>query len=284
MFANRIDAGRQLADRLDAAARRGRGGAGSASRWRAGRGRGRAALQAPLDVIVVRKLGLPFQPELAMGALGENGVRVLDVSIVTESHRSPPRSCVRSRDASGHGWTHRVRRLRRGRDRGRPLRPDRRDRRRRHRHGVDGPGGLRGGPCVSEPGGSSSRHRWHLRRVAAVPRGGRGGVRCPTPVDFAAVGLHYRDFSPDPPTRKWWWLLDEAARRIARARGRRNADPGRRRASSGRRRRPERAPAPSGPGSPGVVVFAHGSGSSRHSPRNRYVAVRPQRRPASALC
>ncbi|HTU38370.1 MAG TPA: phosphoribosyltransferase [Acidimicrobiales bacterium] len=34
------------------------------------------ALDAPLDVIVVRKLGVPFQPELAMGAIGEGGVRV----------------------------------------------------------------------------------------------------------------------------------------------------------------------------------------------------------------
>ena len=33
-----------------------------------------AALGAPLDVIVVRKLGVPFQPELAMGAIGEDGV------------------------------------------------------------------------------------------------------------------------------------------------------------------------------------------------------------------
>ncbi len=35
-----------------------------------------AALGATLDVIVVRKLGVPFQPELAMGAIGEGGVRV----------------------------------------------------------------------------------------------------------------------------------------------------------------------------------------------------------------
>jgi putative phosphoribosyl transferase len=28
-------------------------------------------LEAPLDVIVVRKLGVPFQPEVAMGAIGE---------------------------------------------------------------------------------------------------------------------------------------------------------------------------------------------------------------------
>lgn len=36
-----------------------------------------AALDAPLDVIVVRKLGVPSQPELAMGAIGDGGVRIL---------------------------------------------------------------------------------------------------------------------------------------------------------------------------------------------------------------
>jgi len=40
------------------------------------------ALRAPLDVIVVRKLGVPWQPELGMGAIGEGGVRVLNERIV----------------------------------------------------------------------------------------------------------------------------------------------------------------------------------------------------------
>jgi predicted phosphoribosyltransferase len=40
------------------------------------------ALSAPLDVIVVRKLGAPHQPELAMGAIGEDGVRVVDDGVV----------------------------------------------------------------------------------------------------------------------------------------------------------------------------------------------------------
>lgn len=39
-------------------------------------------LDAPLDVILVRKLGVPVQPELAMGAIGEDGVRVIDADIV----------------------------------------------------------------------------------------------------------------------------------------------------------------------------------------------------------
>ena len=40
------------------------------------------ALSAPLDVIVVRKLGAPHQPELAMGAIGEGGVRLVDDNVV----------------------------------------------------------------------------------------------------------------------------------------------------------------------------------------------------------
>jgi putative phosphoribosyl transferase len=39
------------------------------------------ALQAPLDVMVVRKLGVPWQPELAMGAIARD-TRVLDYSLI----------------------------------------------------------------------------------------------------------------------------------------------------------------------------------------------------------
>lgn len=46
------------------------------------------ALRAPLDVILVRKLGVPFQPELAMGAIGEDGVRILDDGLVTAARLS----------------------------------------------------------------------------------------------------------------------------------------------------------------------------------------------------
>jgi putative phosphoribosyl transferase len=41
------------------------------------------ALDAPLDVLVVRKLGVPGQPELAMGAIGEQGARVLNDDIIS---------------------------------------------------------------------------------------------------------------------------------------------------------------------------------------------------------
>ena len=42
-------------------------------------------LDAPLDVVVVRKFGVPYQPELALGAVGEEGVRVVNPLVVRES-------------------------------------------------------------------------------------------------------------------------------------------------------------------------------------------------------
>jgi predicted phosphoribosyltransferase len=40
------------------------------------------ALHAPLDVFIVRKLGVPSQPELAMGAVASGGMRVLNDEVV----------------------------------------------------------------------------------------------------------------------------------------------------------------------------------------------------------
>ena len=40
------------------------------------------ALRAPLDVFVVRKLGLPRQPEFAMGALASGNLQLLDESLI----------------------------------------------------------------------------------------------------------------------------------------------------------------------------------------------------------
>ena len=40
------------------------------------------ALRAPLDVFLVRKLGVPFHRELAMGAIASGGVRVLNTAIL----------------------------------------------------------------------------------------------------------------------------------------------------------------------------------------------------------
>lgn len=44
------------------------------------------SLNVPLDVIVVRKLGAPSQPELAIGAVGEGGIRVVDPAITRSEH------------------------------------------------------------------------------------------------------------------------------------------------------------------------------------------------------
>src|SRR5215211_3653004 len=43
------------------------------------------ALGAPLDVFVVRKLGLPWQEELAMGAIASGGVRLLNDEVIESS-------------------------------------------------------------------------------------------------------------------------------------------------------------------------------------------------------
>lgn len=40
------------------------------------------ALHAPLDILVVRKLGVPREPELAMGAIATGGIRVLNSDVV----------------------------------------------------------------------------------------------------------------------------------------------------------------------------------------------------------
>jgi len=74
------------------------------------------AIGAPLDIIVVRKLGAPGRPELAMGAIGEGGVKVLEQDVlahwpVTEEQLA----AVEAREASE--LQHRAERLRAGRER-----------------------------------------------------------------------------------------------------------------------------------------------------------------------
>lgn len=45
-------------------------------------------LDAPIDVIVVRKLGVPFQPELGMGAIGEDGVKIINREVMANARLS----------------------------------------------------------------------------------------------------------------------------------------------------------------------------------------------------
>jgi putative phosphoribosyl transferase len=82
-FRNRIEAGRLLAERLLAHA--GRPGAVVLALPRGGVPVADSVarrLVLPLDVFLVRKLGVPWQPELAMGAIATGGVRVLNASVV----------------------------------------------------------------------------------------------------------------------------------------------------------------------------------------------------------
>src|SRR3954463_3098727 len=46
------------------------------------------ALGAPLDVFAVRKLGVPWHPELAMGAIDTGGIRVLNEDVIRSLHIS----------------------------------------------------------------------------------------------------------------------------------------------------------------------------------------------------
>lgn len=82
MFRNRRDAGQQLALKLGHLAHEHpvvlglpRGGVPVAAEVA-------EALHSELDIIGVRKLGVPHQPEVAMGAIGEAGVRVLDERLI----------------------------------------------------------------------------------------------------------------------------------------------------------------------------------------------------------
>lgn len=82
-FPNRVEAGRQLAQRLEKYAGRDdvivlglpRGGVPVANEVA-------KHLRAPLDVFIVRKLGVPGFEELAAGAIASGGVRVLNEDVM----------------------------------------------------------------------------------------------------------------------------------------------------------------------------------------------------------
>lgn len=85
MFRDRADAGRQLARKLTAYANRSdvlvlgipRGGVPVAFEVA-------QALHAPLDILLVRKLGTPGQKELAMGAIASGGIQILNQELVAD--------------------------------------------------------------------------------------------------------------------------------------------------------------------------------------------------------
>lgn len=210
MFADRADAGRQLAQRLKNLRGRDvvvlglpRGGVPVAYEVA-------AALGAPLDVIVVRKLGVPFQPELAMGAIGEGGVMVADRGVM--AHAGVSDSQLRSVESQERPVLQaRVAQLRRWR------KPPRLD----GRTAVVVDDGIATGSTARVACEVARRlgADWVLLAAPVAPahlnpgRTGADEVVCvSTPRRFTAVGYHYQDFSATS-EEQVMILLDAAAQR-----------------------------------------------------------------------
>ncbi len=277
VFADRDDAGRRLAARLGHL--RGepvvvlglpRGGVPVAYQVA-------QALAAPLDVIVVRKLGVPFQPELGMGAVGEDGVRVINPKVVHASGVSEDElAAVQAREQAAVQARAARYRVRRPRE---PL------------HGqvavvVDD--GIATG-STARAACQIARAHGAARVVLAVPVAPPGWqarigaeadelVCVDMPRGFFAIGQFYARF-PQVSDDEVIACLERAAARpslaqASTARAASTADPPARSEEvepdagvvrlAGYLTVPENAPE--------IVVFVHGSGSSRHSPRNRHVA------------
>jgi putative phosphoribosyl transferase len=277
VFADREDAGRQLAARMGHL--RGepvvvlglpRGGVPVA--FEVAR-----ALGAPLDVIIVRKLGVPFQPELGMGAVGEGGVQVLNPEVI-DAARVPEDELAAVQAREQAAVQARAARYRS----------------RRPRQRLDGrvavvvDDGIATGSTV-RAACQVARAQGAARVVLAVPVAPPGWqarigadademVCVSTPRGFYGIGQFYARFG-QVSDEEVLACLDRAAMLppAARARTVRAAGagdpPGRSQEVApeagavrlaGYLTMPENAQE--------VVVFVHGSGSSRHSPRNRHVA------------
>jgi len=162
------------------------------------------ALGAPLDVIVVCKLGAPGRPELAMGAVGEGGVRVVNEDVVRGAGVSPE-AFTRAEGVARAEVERRAARFRAGRP-SVPL---------AGRTVLVVDDGVATGATVRA---ACQLVRGHgaARVVLAVPVGPPAVIRglrdvadeviCPhEPADFAAVGQFYVDFgqTTDEEVRAW---------------------------------------------------------------------------------
>ena len=227
------------------------------------------ALHAPLDILVVRKLGVPHQQELAFGAVGEGGVRFLNDSVVRAAHLSEAEMAA-VEDAERAELARRSERFRRGRDRV-PV---------AGRTAVIVDDGVATG-ATAKVACQVARALGARKVVLAAPigppdiaeifAGYADEVVCVVkPVNLFAIGQGYREF-PQTSDDEVVALLDRAA------------DPPLGGEESHPPLRDEEVWVKAGPVTVaghltipeqpiGIVVFAHGSGSSRHSPRNRYVA------------
>jgi putative phosphoribosyl transferase len=169
-------------------------------------------LDAPLDIFVVRKLGMPGYPEYAMGAIASGGVRVLSEDVV-RAYRIPD-SAIEA--VAAKELTELERREREYRD-GRPLTTL------RDRVVVLVDDGLATGSTM-RAAVQAVRAYAPAKVVVAVPVGAPSTcaefmdiaddtICARTPDPFSAVGLWYRDFSEttDEEVRT---LLREHAQRV----------------------------------------------------------------------
>ncbi|MFD3467799.1 phosphoribosyltransferase family protein [Streptomyces sp. NPDC058682] len=224
------------------------------------------ALGAPLDVIVVRKLGVPYHRELGFGAIGEGGVRVLSEDIVRGS-RLGPQDIEAVERAETAELARQATRFRGDRPRV-PL---------EGRTVIVVDDGIATG-ATAVAACEVVRAQGAARVVLAVPvappdavaRLGTAAdevVCLATPHAFRAVGEWYQDFSQTPDEEVVFLLARAAADPVTRPPVRAvevEVEAGGL-VLAGDLALPEDVGA--------VVVFAHGSGSSRHSPRNRSVAA-----------
>ena len=262
-FSDREEAGRMLADLLGAYARERpivlalpRGGVPVGNEVA-------KALNAPLDIWVVRKIGAPEFPELGVGAVAEGGLVHLDHEVLAEVGLTEEEARRLARDKQFE-VEERVHRLR-----GDKPPPD-----------VSGrtvilvdDGIATGGTMRASI--AALRKRNPAKIVMAVPvaaaqtlsamRDLVDDVVCiEAPTAMHAIGQWYEDFAPTTDD-------DVIALLALAAEPEASADPPPEVefavdgvTLAGRLTVPE--------GANGLILFAHGSGSSRHSPRNRFVA------------
>jgi putative phosphoribosyl transferase len=258
-FRDRREAGRRLAERLS--------GLRATSPLVLGLPRGGVpvayevakALGSPLDILVVRKLGVPFQPELGMGAVGEDGVRVLNADVLRQAGVNEAQLAqVEARERAE--VEERATRLRGGR----PAIPL------RGRTVVIVDDGLATGG-TARAAVRVARERGAARVILAVPvappetvatlrRDADDVVAVETPEPFFAIGGWYSDFSPTSDDE----VVELLVRAAVSGADKEVVIPAESRQLAGHLTIP--------PGARGLIVFAHGSGSGRHSPRNQAVA------------
>jgi putative phosphoribosyl transferase len=228
------------------------------------------ALDAVLDVIVVRKVGLPIQPELAMGAIGEDGVRIVNAGVVM-AERVTESEFIRVEEGERVELERRARRFRGDRPRA-PL---------AGRTAVIVDDGIATG-STARAACQVARAHGATRVVLAVPVAPRAAIAglssvadevvcLETPDRFMAIGQWYGDFSQTS-DEEVVTLLRRAATGAAGtgAAGTAGTDEDVE-VIAGSTRLAGHLSMP--PAAAGIVVFAHGSGSSRHSPRNQLVAA-----------